>query len=191
MAQALLFDLDGTLIDSSDDLTRAESRFRRAWLGRALARSVKYIGSHSIIARARGCLLRTDRNHGLARNFSCGTYTSLCGESYGLRIDTFSSGDTVGFGAIPLISTEPIFQATALANAQMVAQRATHGHPTIQPSHLFLVPTGLDQAVFLEQDHRHNSNQVVAAGADASATRVHTAEGIGECLPKTFIMRQV
>ena len=91
----------------------------------------------------------------------------------------------------PLISAEPIFQATALANAQMVAQRATHGHPTIQPSHLFLVPTGLDQAVFLEQDHRHNSNQVVAAGADASATRVHTAEGIGECLPKTFIMRQV
>ena len=47
------FDLDGTLIDSSDDLTRAESRFRRAWLGRALARSVKYLGSHSITARAR------------------------------------------------------------------------------------------------------------------------------------------
>jgi phosphoglycolate phosphatase-like HAD superfamily hydrolase len=33
MTQALLFDLDGTLIDSSDDLTRAERRFRRAWLG--------------------------------------------------------------------------------------------------------------------------------------------------------------
>src|SRR5580698_10874947 len=48
----------------------------------------------------KGRLLQTDRSHALARNFSCGTYTNLCGESYGLRIDTFSSGAMVGFGAI-------------------------------------------------------------------------------------------
>ena len=59
----------------------------------------------------------------------------------------------------PLISAEPIFQATALANVQLVAQRATHGHPTIQPSHLFPVPTWLDQAVLWNRT-RHNSNHV-------------------------------
>jgi hypothetical protein len=51
-------------------------------------------------ATGKGRLLVSDRSLGIARSFSCGTYNNLCGGDYGLGIDTFSSGDTVGFGSL-------------------------------------------------------------------------------------------
>jgi phosphoglycolate phosphatase-like HAD superfamily hydrolase len=54
MTQALLFDRDGTLIDSFDNLTRAERHFRRAWLGRASREEVEPLIGRGAPALSRG-----------------------------------------------------------------------------------------------------------------------------------------
>lgn len=51
-------------------------------------------------ATGKGRLLQSDQNTGLARSYSCGIYIYLCGASMEVGIDSFTAGDTVGFGSV-------------------------------------------------------------------------------------------